>query len=174
MSVTQEFTCMFSWCRCWLTNQFVQLEIDGSKMEMYLRWKRVLALNRRQLNVVLVSLHWMCDGSFYVLSAHPESSFQLDLAVCSRALQREALVHSHVGDVEKAVQGQVENTQRSLLLLLFDLDHGNTNKTIRAVNGKMFYTSWGYLTDKVVSIRLSSVGAIHTDTYKFIGIYTKK
>lgn len=30
-------------------------------MEMYLRWKRFFALNRKQLNVVLVSLYWMCD-----------------------------------------------------------------------------------------------------------------
>ena len=69
---------------------------------------------------------------------HPESGFQLDLAVCSGALQHEALVQGHVGGVEEATQGQVEHAERSLLLWLFDLDHKDTNETIQAVIGDGF------------------------------------
>lgn len=53
---------------------------------------------------------------------HPECDFQLDLAVGSGALQREALVQSHVGDVEEATQLQVHRPQQRFLLVLFDLD----------------------------------------------------
>lgn len=74
--------------------------------------------------------------SFYVvnvcvclpmLCTHPESCFHLDLAVCSGALQREELVQSQVGSVEETTQGQVENTELRLLLVVFNLDHENTN-----------------------------------------------
>lgn len=56
---------------------------------------------------------------------HPESDFQLDLAVGSGALQQEALVQSHVGDVEEATQRQVHRPQQRFLLVFFDLDHEN-------------------------------------------------
>lgn len=59
----------------------------------------------------------MCN----LLHTHPKSGFQLDLAVCSRALQHEALVQNHVGSTEEASQGQVENAKLSFLLMLFDL-----------------------------------------------------
>lgn len=61
-----------------------------------------------------------------LLFTHHESGFQLDLAVCSGALQLEALVNSHVGGVEEATQGQVENAELSFLLMLFDLEHKNS------------------------------------------------
>lgn len=72
---------------------------------------------------------------------HPERGFQLDLAVRPGALQREALVDSHVGDTEQATQGQVENTEHSLLLRLFDLDHDNTKLNCSSCEWKRFYTS---------------------------------
>ena len=69
----------------------------------------------------------MYNGSTVsALCTHPESGFELDLAVCSGALQREALVQSHVGGVEEAIQGQVEDAELSLLLGLFDLYRDNT------------------------------------------------
>lgn len=55
------------------------------------------------------------------LRPHPESGLQLDLAVGPGALQQEALVHAHVGGVEEASQRQAEDTQLTLLLVLFDL-----------------------------------------------------
>lgn len=60
-----------------------------------------------------------------MLFTHHESGFKLDLAVCSGALQLEALVKNHVGGVEEASEGQVENAQLSFLLMLFDLESKN-------------------------------------------------
>lgn len=54
---------------------------------------------------------------------HPESGFQLDLAVCPGALQQETLVQSHIGDVEEATQRQVQSPEQRFLLVFFDLDH---------------------------------------------------
>lgn len=56
---------------------------------------------------------------------HPESGFQLDLAVGARSLQQEPLVQSHVGDVEEAIQRQAQRPKQCFLLMLFDLDHKN-------------------------------------------------
>lgn len=55
------------------------------------------------------------------LGAHPERGLQFDVAVCTGLLQLEALIYSHVGGVEEATEGQDENTQLGLLLILFDL-----------------------------------------------------
>lgn len=56
---------------------------------------------------------------------HPESDFQLNLAVRPRALQRETLVQRHVGDVEETIQWQVQSPKQRFLLMFFDLDHKN-------------------------------------------------
>lgn len=52
---------------------------------------------------------------------HPERGLEFDLAVGCRLLQQEALVQHHVGDVDEAAQGQAQNAQLRLLLVLFDL-----------------------------------------------------
>lgn len=56
------------------------------------------------------------------LCAHPESGLQFNLAVCSRALQQEALIQSHVGGVEEATEGQRQNAQGVFLLRFFQLN----------------------------------------------------
>lgn len=56
---------------------------------------------------------------------HPESDFQLDLAVGSGALQQETLVQSHIGDVEEATQRQVQSPEQRFLLVFFDLGQEN-------------------------------------------------
>lgn len=58
---------------------------------------------------------------------HPKSGLQLDLAVGSGSLQQEALVQSHVGDVEETIQRQAQRPEQRFLLVLFDLDHKNKN-----------------------------------------------
>lgn len=87
----------------------------------------------------------MYNIGFYVLhvcGAHPESGLQLDLAVCSRALHQEALVQRHVGGVEEAAEGQVQNTKLRLLLMLFDLPREHEgNEHIRGINMTPEYVS---------------------------------
>lgn len=66
------------------------------------------------------------QGGAWLLCPHPERGLQLDLAVGPGALQREALVHAHVGGVEEASERQVEDAQLTLLLVLFHLQPEET------------------------------------------------